>query len=320
MGQNEDIPGYEEAKEFITIVHNGDPTPAGDCVTYTAVIDMRGGLLLEKDKVSEFQYYQLCSDFMRMIELEALSRKQGRIVKMVAIIDMWKCGFNTQSDEFVKAQQEFDRSLMQLKPLHLVKHIITINLPWYLLKIANRFTPPDQDGIKSFGDNWAEDAFLAELVPPAKLKQYTMKRVGPEEVETVTKDGSTFIPGGGVLEKIVEVSAGQKVSWTWSLNEGAMLTTSPTLQFRVDALWLPAEGTEGESKDEKSEEKTEGDESEAKDKSDTVIVEPKMYQAKDGEQTGEVTAKKDGFIIIVFSNAHSWMRNKYVHFKINEGS
>merc|ERR1712025_300051 len=106
-------------------------------------------------------------------------------------------------------------------------HLFMINMSWYMMKMATSFGG-GKNGVLHFSDgNGTEDADLLACVPAVKLLQYQAKRIAPEDDDTVAEDGSTYIGRGSLLEKTLEVQAGQKASWTFSIVAGGMLLKSP---------------------------------------------------------------------------------------------
>jgi len=297
--KNEDIPGYEDVKEYVRLIHNADPTPAGDCVIYQPLCDVKTRQIMEKGLYDKYRYFAKCQTFLRWIELDALSHKQGRLVKFVRIFDLFKSSMTSQHKDFRAEEDKFGAMIGAMQPLNLGNRFM-INVPWYMAKMASSFIGNKQlmhvcDG------NGTEDAELLALVPAAKLLQYQSTRIGPEDDDAIAEDGSTYIAPGAALEKTLEVKAGQKVSWTFSIVEGGMLLSSPEVEFKVEAMWFPKESvTISQPMDLK-----------------VTLIEPKVYTASDGTVNGECTAEDAGVVMLVWSNEGNWLRSKNVHVKVD---
>lgn len=299
LAQKEDIPGYADVKQFAIGIYNCDPTPAGDSVTYGAAADLKGGDIIEGGLWEKYRTYVICTDFVRLIELEKLSRKQGRLVKLVWIADLFNFSLNQNPKSYKTEDEKLQGMLKSLKPENHVNSFM-LNMPWMIFKLAS--FAPKNELLHFCKGNGTEDADLMALVPAAKLMQYQATRGGSEESDVVEKDGSTCI--ARVLEKTLEVTAGQKVSWSFSVVAGAALTTSPKIEFGVEAMLFPKEAPDPAAP-------PPSDETEWK----KVVAEPKHYFASDGEVTGEYTATDAGMVTFLWRNSNR-LRKKYLHFKI----
>merc|ERR1712032_1592379 len=140
--QNADIPGYEDVKEYMNCIHNADPTPAGDCVAYTSACDTKGGQIMEKGLFDKYRSFSICQMFLRWIELEALSQKQDRLVKLVNVIDLFKISMNSGHKDFKAEDEKFRQPFGIMMPYNMVNRYM-INMSWILVKMATSFMPKD---------------------------------------------------------------------------------------------------------------------------------------------------------------------------------
>eukprot|EP00931_Biecheleriopsis_adriatica_P050347 TRINITY_DN29141_c0_g2_i1.p1 TRINITY_DN29141_c0_g2~~TRINITY_DN29141_c0_g2_i1.p1 ORF type:complete len:459 (-),score=94.86 TRINITY_DN29141_c0_g2_i1:57-1256(-) len=338
-----DIPGHTNIQDYCAMLYTAErPTLDGDPVCYVAMKSMDKKSIAEKAWKS-YRDFVIHGLFMRALELDNLSRHQGRLCLLTTVIDVAGCGFShLVCKEFDRRAEDLMLRLKRLLPdltggnwiLNAPRFVHKL-FPWVKrvlrLKLANWFL--------CSGNGLHEEALL-ESVDPVLLAEFEAERKAREVCDGETGSGWQYIGSGGVFERVVPVTAGQRITWSFAILPGARSLPQAELDFGVAAIWEIPEDALGKrsphsthrdgtdlvfDKDgrltECAELFTDVHEDDAQSfLPEQEVVERARYGAVDGEVTGECIAAKTGMLVLRWSNAFNWVRAKALRYTVDEDS
>ena len=198
-------------------------------------------------------------------------------------------------------------------------------------------------------DNWylchgEQDADLLSVVDVTQLRELRDFRCWAKEENEKCDADVHLIRRGQVMEKAIEVDAGQRVWWKFVLVPGSFLLPPPEIQFGVVGIWdIPQEAPkpqEGSTRAAPQARKNyvreveqpsmvveDGgaldlvrevdctDDSEYTGLQEEQLLDFDIWKMLDGESTGEVVAPKPGLVILRWSNEFNMLRAKRIQYE-----
>ncbi|CAE7632140.1 unnamed protein product, partial [Symbiodinium sp. CCMP2456] len=284
----------------------------------------------------------------RAVELDRMSRQQGRLCRVVNVIDASGCTLSKViCRDFDRRAEKMMQRLEKLVP-DLTAGNWVINAPWIMQKIF----PWAKKTLKIKVDNWflcqgngEQDEDLLSLVTVETLRELGAFRQKAKEENDQRSADFHYIKRGSVLEHAVEVQRGQRVSWKFIVLPGGPMLPPPEVDFGVVAVWdvpddsaampsrpsapAPVRGTtarqertgmvveDGSAVDLVSSEADEVDDYQGL--QEEVLRAFKRWGTVDLENSGTVTAQKSGMVVLRWSNEFNLIRAKRVQFEVVSG-
>lgn len=250
---------------------------------------------------------------MNMLELDQMSREEGRIVRKACVFDLFGISGMPGYKPFdEKCQQDIWQYQPRLAP-DIFGNIFVTNAPWFVVRafsfMRNRLSRwnivPERtvNKIEIYSDNGASDPVILKFVGAEQLMElYAWRPLVPgDALGEAAMSGQTSISPGHTLERVLGVAPGQHVSWRWQVQAGTMLLGSNVdIGFSVEMIVDPPEGTLEEPKQE-------------------IVKDFEIVSVDQGEVFGEFLAPAGGMLRLIWSNEHSWLRGKDVTFSIDAG-
>lgn len=330
---NTSLPHSSEILPHMTISFDEEKmiTPGGHLLWFDSYGDSRADECFKssgKDKLIEYMHFVL---ERRTSVLDRMSREQNRMVKIIRVMDFEGVGMWMMNSEYTKVSKEHIEPVMLGTSIEVVHLVFLINFPPWAMrvwKVASKIIPARLlTRFRIFGADFLQDKEFLSEVGVALITRClrSRQRVGEAGVsdDGAVEGSGKIIAAGNVMERVIEVKAGQRVAWTYKVGTSAdhgdsrgMLGKAldlaagddSTLTFSAQLLPL-TEGLE------------DMDDLEVQVK---VLEEPKVVDASHGDVNGSVVAETDGVVVLRWSNHENWVRAKVLaSFKItaeaNEG-
>jgi len=303
------LPHHEEVHPFFRCVFTAPrPTPRGDVIWYMPLSDIDRAALAERVKPEHFVQFMRALMVLRCLEAERLSRAQGRLVKVYALLDLEGSGASStglpSAPAFDALHAAHVGPFMQEMCAEVLAPSYVLNAPWLMVKAFNWFSAlvPERLSrkLKLLDGDGSDDAEFLALVGEAQLRFLRGSRVGLLEGLEDEAEGQREIAAGEALEKRRDVAQGQRISWRFSVLAGydSFLGVSD-LDFGATALWLPEPG---EALGEELEEQ---------------LLPERTVTAADGEICGSLLVPRAGVVTLRWSNGHSVLRAKNLRFAVH---
>jgi hypothetical protein len=218
--------------------------------------------LLEKvplEKVIKF-FYTLCE--RRTSVIDELSRKEGRMVKIVRVMDFEGGSvFGKSSKAYSQFDKQYLGAVLKGTSIETIQLLFVINFPDTFKKVFDMlvkpFLPPRLFARFRFLDqSYLQDKKYLEDVGMSLSKQLVAKNsahsesgAGPTGEADAREGTNQAIPAGMFMERIVEVTAGQKVSWEFTMGKDndssrggyfsklASKFSGSEVMFNVSGMW-----------------------------------------------------------------------------------
>jgi len=311
------MPNASKFAEYSTTIFDADvwKNLNGDLVIYDAFgdLDTRG-------LVRDLGWSGCKQFFITMLEkqlavLDRMSRQQGRLVKVVRIMDLQGLSMWTYDKEALALLQRDIAPISAQAQCQVMRECFIINTPWLGLKLYGwlkwRLPERTQRVMHFIGKDYLEDENVQASISAENIDLLTAQRRTGNDDEAVGKPGTDrLVRKGEVFEQTIEVSCGQTISWCFQLGSfsgddparrrglmGRILDTTlgevTDVSFSVVAFW--------------TDEQDSGPDSEP---SVEELVSPESIDASAGRVTGSVTIANQGLLAVRWSNYHSWVRHK----------
>jgi len=249
------MPHSSEVVQYFNTVFDEEKlrTASGHVVWYDAMGDWRTKRMLDaigKEKFVKFMQYA-CE--RRTSMLDRLSREKGRIVKILKIMDCEGVGLWQLNKEFRKVQEEHVDPVLFGSSIETLHVMFIINFPrvlTHIYKMLSRLLPPRvTKRIRLLGGDYMQNKeFLAEVGPTliAELLAFNKTHSEAKSGDEASLEGSSqIIPAMQVMERVVEVSAGQTVSWGFRVAKPAEIQEKRSLLGKLATFATSMmEGTE----------------------------------------------------------------------------
>ncbi|CAE8617263.1 unnamed protein product, partial [Polarella glacialis] len=243
---------------------------------------------------------------LRSLELDELSRSEGRIVKHDMIYDMAGC--HGLSEVHCPAYQEkFDKDVAPIISSLSAETLGTIwvlNCPWFWERLFNT--------VKSLRTAQVPLKIMDKIhvVHGAGTSDpVVLQRVGAEQLSELcavqlAEDGDA--KAGTVVvsesfERLVAVRPGQRVSWDFEVLPGSTFLGTADVDFHAEAIWDPSGPQQllpGTIRRE-------------------LVIQPRKVSSGDGVQKGSFDPISSGILVLTWGNSHSWFRSKSLRFSIH---
>ncbi|CAE8637584.1 unnamed protein product [Polarella glacialis] len=321
-----DLEHYEVFKDHVSFIFTADQfATSGDPVTYLPACDLDKRAIIQSGEWQKYERFVISMGLMRAIELDRLSRKEGRLARALMILDLYGCTLSSLScGEYDRAYEKTVQHLQKLA-VQVTGDIWVLNTPWFghrIFAVLKR-TLPKLGSIFVVSGNGSSEAALVRQVGVAQLAEFeTSRRRAPklivgelrgERVEQLVRQGSTF-------EQSVAVKPGQAVTWAFLVAPGGFALPPPDVEFSVAAIW------EDFGQEKQVPEQVPDDcpvmawelglETGAEDVTEEVVVGAAKISSLDGETSGRFLAPKAGVVVLRWSNGHNILRSKALHFKV----
>lgn len=251
------MPFAEDMKKYSTSAFDQDTlrSPAGNLLWYDSYGDMRVPALLSEMGEEKIVRYQHFIFERRTSAIDKVSRDEGKIVKIVRIMDFEGMSLSNWTREFQKLDDASLTPVLMGTSIESVHIIFMINFPRLFYKIwevLKSFLPPRLVArFRVLDANYMQDKELLAEVGLPMIRQLVAMKKNTAQVEDVAMEGKGKpIPAGSVFERVVEVSAGQKVKWDYKMGKGDDVASSggyftrlaskfsgSEVVFSVDAIW-----------------------------------------------------------------------------------
>jgi len=285
-------------------------SPKGDLVWYDAMGDTRPAEIVANwDHYFEFTRYMF---ERRTSTLDRLSHEDGRLVKIIRVMDCEATGFWLMNKEFQSLQKTHLRPLLIGTSIEVLNRLFIINMPWWATKVwvpIRRSLPARlAERTRVLGRNFLEDEEFMNVVGPALATQLlTMRRSVCNEDDNL-EGGPSHLPAGRALERALQVGAGQLLSWEFTVG----LPSEANAQSVVGSLLDKAVG---EASDVLFSVRLWPDAAEGVDEmevvaSEQVLAGPERVSASEGRMEGSIVSPCSGTAVLRWSNQHSWVRTK----------
>ncbi|CAJ1457744.1 unnamed protein product [Effrenium voratum] len=346
MVRTEDLPGLQEVSEFVSLIFNADQlTKSGDPLSFYPLGELNKQQVMARGAFDRYERFVLHGWLLRALELERLSQRQQRLCRVVNIIDVTGCTLSKViCKEFDRRAEKMMQRLESLVP-DLTAGNWVINAPWIMQKIF----PWAKRSLKVKVDNWflckgngEQDPDLLSIVDLEQLRALDAFRFKVKEENDQRNDESYhYIGPGQVLEKVVEATAGQRVSWKFVVLPGSRFLPPPEVRFCVVGIWDIPEAQDSEPglrPASRSKERPVGrnrdrsgmvvedggalelieeeDEEDGYQGLDEEVLHEGTWKTLDLENCGTVTSPKAGLVALRWSNEFNILRPKRIQLEI----
>ncbi|CAE6913985.1 unnamed protein product [Symbiodinium natans] len=342
----DDLPGHNEIKNYSSLIYNAEQlTKTGDPLSYFPLGELNKHQLIARGLFESYERVVLHGWLFRAIELDRMSREQGRLCRVVNIIDASGCTLSKViCRDFDRRAEKMMQRLEKLVP-DLTAGNWVINAPWVMQKIF----PWAKKVLKIKVDNWflcqgngEQDEDLLTLVSVETLRELGAFRAKAKEENDQRSADFHYITRGTVLEHAVEVKSGQRVSWKFVVLPGVPMLPPPEIDFGVVGVWDVPEDAAAPPRecpsappprrsarpertgmvveDGSAVDLVTGDPDEVDDYQglqEEVLHDFQRWGTVDLENVGAVTAPKAGIVVLRWSNEFNLIRAKRVQFEVS---
>lgn len=301
------LPYHSEIKEFVGAIFTAQKlTPAGDLVNYISFARFDMWKLTKCVEWQHWVKYMHGATIMRMVECDRQSRLQGRLVRVVTIIDVAECTLGMFN--CMKFHRDHSRDLGSFQEsvaAEIFGQVVVLNAPWVLKKLVAglmHFLPERfRQKLKLVNGDGTDDPDFIRLVGgDAQLRQLLAVResifqTGPRGMRPELQ----MIPRRGVFVHSLDVLPGQQLLWEFEVlpGHGDGLLGASDAAFSADALWTDMAG--------------------AKRLVESAPLEAlRRVSVAHGKVRGSFEVARPGVIFLRWSNAHGPLRRKTVRFAV----
>jgi hypothetical protein len=305
------MPHSEEILKYFTTSFDEDElvTPTGHLLWFDAWGDSR----IKQAFAAGITEEQVEAFFMTLFELrcsalDRISREKGRLVKIVRIMDFEGVSIAAQDKTFSKIQKEKLDPVMVGTSIEVVKYVVITNFPGWargLFEVIKKALP--ERLVKRFrvtGADYLQNPELNAEVGAALINRMMSTRT--RLVKDTSMEGTDrVIKPGDVLERVLEVSPGCQVLWTFKLGSAAQ--EAGLLSKALDA-------TAGEATDLLFSVKFIPEIDISASRSTNVedyivdVVPPTSCESDQGQLDGKTVVDRPGMMVVCWSNQASWVR------------
>lgn len=255
------MPHADDMKKYWSTMFDEDSlrTQSGHLMWYDPMGDYRTKEMLTELPNEKILKYLHTMFERRTSTLDKISRKEGKIVKIIRVMDLEGSGFWQMNRQWTSFEKEYVNPVLMGTSIETVHVIFVNNFPKIFLNFWNIFKviiPPRLLArFRLLGTEYIQDKeFLAEV--GLKLNTELIKtNKSHKEGSSLTGDSWNYegkdqqIPAGLVMERVLEVSPGQKVTWDFAMGKGdggssggffskmATQFSGSEVMFSVDAIW-----------------------------------------------------------------------------------
>lgn len=303
-------------------------TPRGDVVNYFPLCRFDKRALLENLEWSHFVRYMQGATILRMVECDRLTRQQGRIVKVVTLVDMAECTLATLScPRFDLAYARDVGHFQESVAAEVFGTIYVLNTPGFVIRLFGVFSSflPERFRQKLHlirGNGFEDDDFVQLVGGPEQLREMLALRSVFSNVNPQSEDGLTdlhlaqkqYVMSGREFTYSMAILPGQHVRWAFRLLAGSAdrLLGESDIQFAATVFWTATEAAGPLQIHPYSHKMLLN---RMLNRSQEALVKPEMVTVSQGEVKGELTACRPGVLFLRWSNRHSYLRGKLLRFQ-----
>eukprot|EP00511_Aplanochytrium_stocchinoi_P004279 CAMPEP_0204825460 /NCGR_PEP_ID=MMETSP1346-20131115/3343_1 /ASSEMBLY_ACC=CAM_ASM_000771 /TAXON_ID=215587 /ORGANISM="Aplanochytrium stocchinoi, Strain GSBS06" /LENGTH=393 /DNA_ID=CAMNT_0051953103 /DNA_START=118 /DNA_END=1296 /DNA_ORIENTATION=+ len=285
---NEYFPGGNEVQSLIPGLGTVGISFSGHPVCYVPIGRHNVQRYLEEYGEEHYIKFYLAQVESRMMQLHRLSEKEGRMIKIIIIIDLKGAGLAAVTN---KRWRKFEKTF--LNPINKAQaeclaRLFFINAPWWILRFYNgikRVIPPNtRRKIAMLGANYRSE-LLHHLDAGTLQRMLTFGEMNGDKL--VDGGGDISIAARSSFERQLVANPGDTIKVEFELK------TQGDVDFGVTIFQPPDEGSE-----------------EFNGLQESVLVETKRLTEKDGMVVEKIVVPGDGkeqcMLELKFSNTHSW--------------
>jgi len=259
------MPHSEEMTKYINTSFDEKTlrTEKGLLVWYDSMGDARSqALLAEMSEEKIIKYFHTTFE-RRTSTLDRISREEGRIVKILRVMDCEGAGFWQLNRQWQKYEKQMLYPVLLGTSIETVHLVFVTNFPSFFVKFFEIFKviiPPRL--LARFrlldGDYMKDKEYLAEVGPEINKKLVaTNKSHDAEGGGCITGAADNYegtnqtIPAADTMERIMSVTAGQKVTWDFTMGKGDEVSSEKSgffarmaskfsgseIMFSANAIW-----------------------------------------------------------------------------------
>lgn len=306
------VPGAKFRELQPQVYNAGRLTTSGDVIYYLPMSEYFPAKVVEQNLFEDLKDHVMFDALIRDLHVDYLSRKQNRLVKIVWIVD-W--GGISMSQSYNKEVMRYDNDTLGIIRstinCELVHATIAANTPRWgviLWEGVKYFWPEKfRQRILVLGKDWPTDQFLLRYIGADQIASFvSMRKHGLGQDDSGQNSGTIKISPGGVLERIFMAKEGQRYTWECEVQPGGALVSPPEIDFSVVMIFADNKPTEGG-----------GDAATAASTlEDEQVVPSTVIAHGEGQVSGNYDVKRDGMLMIRWSNQGSWVRAKTIKFAI----
>lgn len=257
-----DMPNYEEIKKYMNTNFDAETMRcpgSGHLLWYDAMGDSRTQEMLKEMPAEKILKFFHTTFERRTSILDELSRKEGKIIKILRVMDAEGIGFFQLNRQWSQFEKEHVNPVLMGTSIETVQLVFLPNFPNIFLKafeIIKLVIPPRLLArFRLLGSDYMQDKeYLAEV--GLKIDQELVALNRSHKTESPTGlynqyDGTDqAVPAGLCMERVLDVLPGQKVSWDFTIGKGedsnanagffskmASKFSGSEVVFSVGAMW-----------------------------------------------------------------------------------
>lgn len=279
-------------------------TPRGDVICYLPLSDFSVQGLVENGLFDDRRDYGTADVLLRDLHLDHMSRQQGRLAKVVWVIDFTGASLvQLVSPSMMRYEKEHCFPIVEALSVEIVHMTILANAPRWARSMWDRvFLPfmPEHFArrVVFLGSDWTTDRLLLRYVGVDQVATFVASRLHKGDGAGEENSGTRAIEAGSSFERVFQAKPGQCYSWSFEVESGGFgdrVAGVPDIEFSV-VMVVDGEGEEfGEQVFVRSQEK---------------------FGSDSGQITGSYDVEKAGMLIVRWSNTHSWLRGKTIKFEV----
>lgn len=311
------LPHYDVLKEYVRAIFTAPKlTPSGDLVNYISLAHFDMWALMKCVTWQHWVKYMHGATAMRMVEVDRQSRLQGRLVRVVTIIDVADCKLGMFTcPQFHRNHSRDLGSFQESVAAEIFGQVVLLNAPWLVQKLCgtlmhliperfrHKFRVVDGDGT----DN---PDFVRAVGGLDQLRQLLAVRESMFHAEpgldlSVAKPEVHMVRRRQVHVESLDVLPGQRLEWTAAVlpGSGDLLMGASDLLFSIDAIWT---GEVGDSAPRLAQLAAKGTAAFRA----AVLRRPERLVCSSGEVSGSLAMPRPGVVFLRWSNAHGPVRRK----------
>lgn len=224
------FPDSENILKYMNLSFDEDSMrgPNGQLLWYDACGDLRLEAMLGELGDERLEKFMTMISERRLVALDNVSRKEGRIVKIVRVIDLE--GSSMMSRDQIK--KLYIPPVLKGTSIEVIHRSYAINCKPFWVKAAEMsksLLPPRVAArFKILGKDYMQDKDYLADVGPAMTKQFIatnqthLKIAGDSagiDSQEEREGTNVSVPAGGMVDRILSVSPGDTVSWEYRIGK-----------------------------------------------------------------------------------------------------
>jgi len=318
--KSESFPNAEEVLKVVNSKVDEDKlrTTKGDILWWDIFADTDQTAILRDVGWDKFLAFNLTQIERRLSTIDKLSHQQGRLVKIVRVMDMDGVKISGTNWELVKLDGKDVQPVILGTSIEVVSRVYMINVPgWFYKpfeKFFHEFIPKRTLArFRLLGKDFMLNDEFVKDVGATTIAQMRATRRSADSTDDALVGEKKIVAPGRLKEVVVLVMKGKRITWEFVVGEpgevedkkeirttmgnimDATFGTAIDLAFKVVAL--PEAGDDDADGFEQP--------------NVTTLVEPQSYNFDDGAVVkGEAVVPFDGMVVLNWSNERCWIRSK----------